>query len=445
MQATLEKPQLVPAEALAFFRMLCGTLFFVAALRYFIFGWVQRFYVEPALLFTLYPLQWLPRPSEAGIYALFLGQLLGAAGIFFGYRYRLSCLLWLFCFTYIECLDFTHYLNHHYLFWLLGLLLLLVPAHRAFSADAAAGRAQRAAWVDARYLHLIRFQIVCVYFFAALAKMQADWLLEHQPLRSWLARQGDFPVLGGFLVQPAAAALMSWGGMFYDLFVGFLLLLPRWRLLAYVAVVVFHTLTYFLFHIGIFPLAMMALGLVFFDLSKKFILILSKLKLFATFAAEKQQESAPQPLSAWMKLTMVIYIVLQIALPLRSHLWGRQVLWDEVGFRFSWRVMLIEKLGSVEFSIRDTCTGAQSWVAGGEDLSEKQIIMLQTQPDFIHHHAHYLADKYKRERGYGCVEVRAFARCALNGRRSRWLIDTSANLLDLPLGASLLPLIVPLD
>ena len=434
-----------PAEKLAFFRMLCGALFFVAALRYFLYGWAERFYIEPATLFTLYPLQWLPRPPAAGIYALFVGQMLAAVGIFAGYRYRIACLVWLFCFAYVECLDFTHYLNHHYLFFLLGLLLLFTPAHVCFSADAAAGRCPTYSHIDAKYLHLIYFQIICVYFFAALAKMQPDWLVQHQPLRTWLARHSGLPLVGSLLAQPTTAALMSWGGMLYDLCVGFLLLLPRTRLLAYAAVVGFHLLTYFLFNIGIFPLAMIALALVFFDIGKKRILTLSKLKLFSTFAPQTPIESRAVDMPTYAKLTAIIYIILQIALPLRSHILGKSVLWDEVGFRFSWRVMLIEKWGEVQFSIRDTCSGAQSWAESGEDLTEKQIYMMQTQADFIHHHAHYLAEKYQRLHGYQCVEVRAFARCALNGRRSQWFIDSSANLYALPLGSPLLPIIVPLQ
>src|SRR5690606_11118375 len=51
------------------------------------------------------------------------------------------------------------------------------------------------------------------------------------------------------------------------------------------------------------------------------------------------------------------YCILHVAFPLRTHLYGGDVLWHEQGMRWSWRVMVREKNGDVDYRVR----------VGGED------------------------------------------------------------------------------
>ena len=60
-------------------------------------------------------------------------------------------------------------------------------------------------------------------FFAGLAKINADWLLEALPLRIWLAARSDLPVAGPLLSQVWVAYAFSWFGMAYDLGIVFFL------------------------------------------------------------------------------------------------------------------------------------------------------------------------------------------------------------------------------
>ena len=50
-------------------------------------------------------------------------------------------------------------------------------------------------------------------------------------------------------------------------------------------------------------------------------------------------------------------MLVQLLLPLRAHLYGGNVLWHEQGMRFSWRVMVREKNGSVTFIVREPRDG----------------------------------------------------------------------------------------
>ena len=57
---------------------------------------------------------------------------------------------------------------------------------------------------------------------------------------------------------------MSWGGMFYDLLIPFILLYHRTRIIGFLLVIFFHIFTVILFPIGMFPYIMIISSLIFF-------------------------------------------------------------------------------------------------------------------------------------------------------------------------------------
>ena len=50
-----------------------------------------------------------------------------------------------------------------------------------------------------------------------------------------------------------------------------------------------------------------------------------------------------------LKVLFIAFFVLQLLLPLRYLLYPGKLFWTEQGYRFSWRVMLIEKAGYAQF------------------------------------------------------------------------------------------------
>ena len=125
------------------------------------------------------------------------------------------------------------------------------------------------------------------------------------------------------------------------------------------------------------------------------------------------------------------FFALQVLLPLRHFAYPGDVLWTEEGFRFSWRVMLVEKTGAVFFEIADPDTG-RSWEVFPSDwLTPRQERQFAFQPDMILALAHYLRDSL-RSQGIRDPEVRARAFVSLNGRRSRPLIDPAVDLAKVP-------------
>ena len=133
------------------------------------------------------------------MYAHFAILGLLSLGIAFGCGYRLCAALFFLGFTYVELLDKTAYLNHYYFAALMSLLMVFLPLNRSLSFDA--WLKSRGLWgtAPAGALWLLRAQLAAVYVFAGIAKLNADWLLEAQPLRIWLHDHTGLPLAGSVL------------------------------------------------------------------------------------------------------------------------------------------------------------------------------------------------------------------------------------------------------
>jgi hypothetical protein len=256
-------------------------------------------------------------------------------------------------------------------------------------------------------------QLGLVYFFAGVAKINADWLLAAQPLTIWLHARTGTSLIGALFDQPGLPYLMSWVGMLFDLTIPLWLSWGRTRMWAYTAVILFHGLTGLLFNIGMFPWIMIACTLVFFNWH---------IAVPDNPAALQSYQKRPSP---WVASLFALFFLVPILLPLRHWLYPGNVNWTEEGFRFAWRVMLVEKTGQVTFFVRDVTTEAEWLVLPGEFLTDQQEKQMAFQPDMIIQFAHFLAAQYPQP-----VEVRAEAYVSWNGRPSRLLIDPTINLVE---------------
>lgn len=424
----------VNGASLGLLRMAFGILMMFAVVRFFAYGWIEDFYVMPEFHFPFVPgvQPW----GGVGMYVHFAVMGLSAALFASGRFYRQALLLFLILFIYVELIDKTTYLNHYYFVSLLAFLLILAPANQAFVLGKKGAGQVAGGWVM-----LLRAQVGVVYFFAGVAKLSPDWLLRGQPLGIWLKASGDFPLIGSFFHQDWVALAGSWAGAAFDLSVPFLLLYRRTRPFAFVAVVVFHVVTWKLFYLGLFPWIMICAATIFFapDWPVK---LLARLRIHVASLLSV----APGAGSTWWRRHLLvpvlsIYLLLQVLVPLRSHLYEGNGLWTEQGFRFSWKVMLMEKAGHARFFIRTD--DGRSFLSYPEDhLTTRQARMMATQPDMIVQFAHYLADVW-RARGYQVVGVHVESFAALNGRMSQPFMDSQVNLLNLSeyqAGAFVLPL-----
>lgn len=440
--------QRVDPAWLSAFRVLYGVALSISMGRFLLYGWVERFYVQPSFHFKYWGFAWVEPLGAESMQRLFVGLCVLSLCIALGLFFRLSALLFAIGLSYVQLIDVTTYLNHYYLASLLAFLLAASPAGKHASVDqwvrARFGSAPSQGSVSVLWLWLFRFQVGTVYVFAGLAKLNRDWLIHAQPLRIWLGAKTDLPLLGPILVLDGTPLVMSWAGFLFDTTIVLWLSLRRTRLIAYLVLLGFHAMTRLLFPIGMFPVIMSLSALVFFeaDWPRR---LWRQMRRRATERSPQLPLHATHPPSGWSWAAIcvgVLYCSVQVALPLRYLAYGDNVLWHEQGMRLSWRVMLRAKGGEVQFVVSEPSSNRKINVDPRHYLTDLQLVEMVAQPDLILQMAHHIADDY-RGRGHARVEVRAETRIALNGRRSEPLIDPEVDLAAQSDGWSAKPWITP--
>ncbi|HXH19383.1 MAG TPA: HTTM domain-containing protein [Chitinophagales bacterium] len=269
-------------SGLAFFRISFGFIMLWEVLRYFGKDWIQKYYIKPQFHFTYEWFPWVqPLPGDGMVYLFYLLGLL-AIMIAAGFLYRAAAAAFFIVFTYVFLLEQARYLNHFYLVSLVSFLLIWIPAHRVFSVDSwrkkrTSPSKKRAVknlsgkipaetnrqTVPVWSLLLLRFQFGAVYFFGALAKVNGDWL-RGEPMRHWLADETDFPLAGSLFTHEWMIYFVSYSGILIDLLAPLLLLFRQTRFFMFLILLAFHLTNDTIFKIGIFPYFMMLASTIFF-------------------------------------------------------------------------------------------------------------------------------------------------------------------------------------
>jgi hypothetical protein len=117
---------------------------------------------------------WLPSPSEPLAYALLASWVLGGIGFTVGVWTRWSAGVMTFAIAAVFVLDQQLYSNHYYLTLVLAPLFTLADTGARWSVDALRRGARGT--VTAWPVDLLRIQLTIVYGFAALAKLNAEYL-----------------------------------------------------------------------------------------------------------------------------------------------------------------------------------------------------------------------------------------------------------------------------
>ena len=412
----------VDIASLVMVRVFFGLIMLWEVIRYFEYGWIRKYWIAPDFHFRYFGFDWVaPWPGE-GMYWHFLGLGFLAVLITFGLFYRVAAALFFIGFSYVFLLEQARYLNHFYLVCLVSFLMAVVPANRAASLDCRFGFCRQSDTVPAWCLWILRFQVGVVYFFGGIAKINADWLAG-EPLRSWLQKRTDYPLIGFLFGQEEVVMTMNYGGLFFDLLIVPLLMWPRTRVAGFAGVLFFNFTNAVIFHIGIFPWLAIALSTVFFapDWPRRYIIF--------------QENQATRPLDpvrcSWAVLAfLAVYVSWQLLLPLRHWLYPGNVNWTEEGHLYAWHMKLRSKSGRARFFVMNE-EGNESKVFPTRYIKSWQARQMATKPDMIHQFAHYLGDRLRAE-GIKVVSIRVDARVSLNGRRRQRLVDPDVNLLQEP-------------
>lgn len=417
----------VSIAPLIIFRIAFGLLMFVSISRFIAKGWVQTMYVMPKMHFPYYGFEWVKVLPAEGMYLVFALLLVSSLGILLGAFYRISTIVFFILFTYVELIDKTNYLNHYYFISLVAFLLIFIPADRNFSLNNKWFKRVELERVPQMFVLMPQLQMFVVYFFAGIAKINTDWLFNAQPLKIWLPAFSHFPIIGGVMEKEWLAFVFCWFACIYDLCIGFFLFNRRTVYVAYVFVIIFHLATSLFFNIGMFPYIMMTITIIFFK-EEVHLAVLNKLKAIFSYVAKGgiQSPNLVKLVSPAISL-FVLYFLIQFLLPFRYLLYKGNLFWTEQGYRFSWRVMLMEKAGTAFFYVRDRNSGREVEIDNKHHLSYMQEKMMATQPDMMVDYACYLREHYLKQ-GFTEPEVRVKSFVTLNGSGTKEYIDPEIDL-----------------
>ena len=435
----------VKAAPLAAFRIFFGFLMAISMIRFWYHGWIEKLYLEPKMHFHYLGFECIKVPGDF-TYVLFIICTMSALFVAVGYKYRLAIIMFFLSFGYIELMDKTTYLNHYYFISVLSFMLIWLPMDRYFSFDARWNGKIASQYVKQWHIDILKVMLAIVYIYAGAAKLNADWMLKAMPLTIWLPTKFDIPLLGSIMHEKWLHYLFSWGGAFYDLLIVPLLIWSRTRIFAFIMVVVFHVLTRVLFPIGMFPYIMICSTLIFFsaEFHERLLASLSKILCISKSYFDNDTPFKTRLIDRVSPWILGVFIFVQLIFPLRFLLYTGNVFWTEQGYRFAWRVMLMEKTGYANFRIVDGVTGKEFYVQNEDFLTATQQKQMATQPDFILEYAHYLGDHFESQ-GHQNVEVYVESYASLNGRKSQVYVNPELDLLKIENNLKQRDYLVPLN
>ena len=468
----------VDIASLVYFRIAFGSVMLWEVWRFIDHDWVDRYFSDKNFYFKFWPFDFVqPWPGVAmdiHIYLMAPVAILIILGLF----YRLSAVLFFLMISYVFLLEEARYLNHLYLVCLISFLMIFVPAHRHFSLDSLLHPKVSSRVVPAWSVWLLRFQVGVPYYFGGIGKLNSDWL-RGEPLRDWLGNRTDFPLLGQFFTNEAVVWLMNYGGLLLDLYVVFLLMNRRTRVLGFIGILTFHFMNSRLFGIGIFPWLMIASTAIFFeyDWPRRVLrdlrqvhpyrvpaLIVGAILGFViggylpdTFSpvraligavgvaiaayhldepfrrrgAESVSDSpklpGPTTVQKWTLLVLGIWIAFQVIVPLRHFFIPGNVHWTEEGHNFSWHMKLRDKDSLGFFLVTDPTSGREWAIDPADFLDSRQTRKMTSRPHMIVEFARHIEGRL-RDEGYENLEIRAHILASLNGRDPQLLIDPEVDL-----------------
>lgn len=420
--------QPVDNASIAFFRIAFGITSFFHVWGVLDVERVHRRYIDPPFLFAFPGLEWVkPLPGDL-LLALWFAMAAASVLIMVGLYYKPAIIFFCVAHTYAIHLDQSIFWNHYYVVSLFAFLMIFVPANRAHSLDVVLRRVPAASTVPTWALWILRAQMAITYFFAGLAKINADWI-DGRPMNAFLSGDRSFPFVSGLLDERWTHLLLSWSGIGFDLLIVPLLLWRRTRIAALIAALAFHLINSLFFDIEVFPWFAIAATLLFLapDWPRK----------VGVWNDEPEpvveHQAVPQrwyQLRTGQKLgfgVLAVYFVIQIALPLRHYAYPGDVDWTTEGDLWAWRMLIANTTHESVFTVKSRQTGAECLLDPTDYVAEAHTTKLGFRPDMMAQFGQRVADLYwsrKHER----VSVHVYSSVSVNGHDFAQIVSPDTDL-----------------
>lgn len=427
----------VDAASLAVFRVLFGALMLFEAVNYGVFLCLDCKYRDTSMLFKYHYFEWAVMPPGAGLEWLFLVMGLSALCVMLGLFYRLATIVLVITFSWHFLLDQALYLNHFYLAILFAIIMVFMPADRYLSLDALRHPSIRSCRVPNWTYLWLGAQLEIVLLYAGFVKLNSDWL-QLEPMRVWMNELSrDEGALLQWMTQDWGIAIASYSVIILHLVGAPLLLWRRTRLAVLCLYAVFHLSNSFVFNIGIFPWMTLGATLLLFDPDwprqvLRWLQQRGKGRRFKTFAMPLASDSDVSALPGWsVRVTIIfliaVWLMVQTVVPLRHFTQPGNVVWNEDGHRFSWRMKLRTKRGTARFYLKSDDGHFLKTVDPAQYLNAKQVRKMSCIPDLLWQFAQFLEEQHSND-GARDIEVYVDTACSVNTRKAQPLVNRQIDL-----------------
>lgn len=402
---------------LAFFRILYGIILFFEAKR-----WgtnIHPNFIKKELLFKFDYLNFLPLLDENILHLFATIMLICSVFIILGFLYRISSFVFIILYVYFFTLDISFFNNHYYFIILLCILLLGIKANNQFSIDRILFKFSDNHIPIWNY-NIIKFQIFCLYFYAGITKLNPDWL-QLNTMKASLLYDNEY-IDNPLLKSDLAIYIFSYGGLIFDISIGFLLLYKPTRVFAIIIALIFHLVNYATIDIGIFPILMMFSCLIFIEPSafESWVFKLFKQKLNNTVKGKVQSDY-----NNVIKYALAMYIAIQLLLPLRHFLIKGNVDWTGEGILYSWRMKSVARYrGDLKIILLDKNSKKELKVDLYLPMHQQKILFYK--PVLFLQLRDYLLQKTNRKKENTIMNVIVTA--SINGSKLSYLIHPNIDL-----------------
>jgi hypothetical protein len=422
----------VALDPLIAFRVAFGLAMALWSLYMLLSGNVFDLFIAPDYFFTYQGLSWIKPLAAAGMYGVFGMLFLAAIMIGAGWYFRISTIVFTLLFGYVSLIDQSNYLSYYYYVLLLAIMLCLSPANRLFSIDLLRKPALRVDFIPRWGILAFQFQVALVFFFAGMAKLNADWLFQGRPMNIWLENLSlnmglDFPP---WMISGGLPIALSWFLILFDFIIPHFLLDKSTSLGAFRMVVLTQIAALILFPAGFFPILILFSCTVFLPADRIHRLIsgISYLlyDLFQ-FRGEVFQPGGSFMLQYRKKrlfpMVLMLFLAAQVALPVSLFLHWGSGRWADAAFHFSWDIRLHEKEAQVHIWSHNPLTGQEQKIDLNTYLAPHQQRRMAESPEMIHQFIHHLRHDGLDSTASPFKRIRAFATISLNGHDPQMLVD----------------------
>ncbi len=354
----------VPNITIVLFRIIFASILLIQTYYFISTNFIDNNIIKPLITFPF--INGLDPTSKQNLIVIGYIMLISNFGMLYNKISRICTFIFLCCFTYFWLLDKGYFNNHYYFISLICFLLCLSDQSASFSKNIYTPRV---------YIFSLQVIVFIVYFIAGINKLNPYWLFDFQPMTHILEIKSEITNNSIFKNQ-SIIFLASYFGLFFDLFIGFLLFFKKSRIIAFILALVFHLGNYYLFRdvgeIGVFPFLMISTLVLFFEPKK----------INQIFQLHTEPQTILKKHLFFNKF-IVLFLIIQIILPFRHIFFHGNVDYNGVGQRFSWRMKIMYKESEFQYFIINKMTNEKYAVDVSTMLTSKQYNNLKYFPDLI--------------------------------------------------------------